>query len=457
MKPSLKTRTAAAALALAAFCAAPPAANAQVKEGKYTEMGANALEGTDNPYLARYVGHAFNWHEWNMETLKKKAKTGKSVFIDFTHPTCGDCAALLENILSDHGTAAKFNASYVSILLDVEERPDISLFYRAYALIEGNDAHLPFVAFLGNNLTPGYANNYVTMSRLGMTLKLLTGIFSLAADTIPEVSMGGPLPEELVKKLHDVNAGDDTVFGDTSLAPPAEKAKTIGADDPRTGAILAARAALAGDGEDDATQAVDEMLQMFRYPAQKSVTAQNALMIETLSRTGEKRHIDAAAATADFMLANVRREDGGLNRLFIVKDKKAYRDGFLDDYAYLSRALLALHRATGKQGYLDEAKKLVAHAETHFAGDGGAFYFTPDTVEDIPLRIYTGGDYRDLPQPNMVMAHIYMDLYDIENDGKWLPKARDVIAAFGKSARAEPARHASWFDALARYRGFNSR
>lgn len=455
MKPTRNIRILAAALALAAFCAAPQTSRAQNKEGKYTEMGANALQGTDNPYLAQYVGHAVNWHEWNMETLKTKAQTNKSVFVSLTHPACGDCGALYDNVLSQHRTAARFNRSYVSVMLDVEERPDIAMYCRVSALLEDNDTHLPFVAFLANNLSPGYANNFVTMSRLGMTLRLMTDIFNLTANTIPELSMGGEVPEALVNGLHDVNARDDGVFGDTTLTASADKAATIGPDNARVEAILAARAARAG--EDDAAGAVDRMLETMSRPSQRSVTAQNALMIETLARGGEQRHIDAAAATADFMLANIRRDDGGLYRIFVIKDKKAFRDGFLDDYAYFSRALLALHRATGKAKYLEEAKKLVGHAEARFAGESGAFYFTPDTVKDNPLRIYTGGDYHDTPQPNMVMAHVYMDLHDIESGGAWLPKAHDVIAAFGKSARAQPARHASWFDALKRYRGFTSR
>src|SRR3984893_5822407 len=76
----------------------------------------------------------------------------------------------------------------------------------------------------------------------------------------------------------------------------------------------------------------------------KRLTSWNALMITALAEAGaalaEPRYIDAAVACAEFVLRDLRDEDGRLLRTY--NHGQAKLDGYLEDHAFLLEALIAL-------------------------------------------------------------------------------------------------------------------
>ena len=92
----------------------------------------------------------------------------------------------------------------------------------------------------------------------------------------------------------------------------------------------------------------------------KVLTAWNGLMIEAYARgfevLGQFEYRQVAERAADFVLDNLRREDGSLWRVHRLGASR--HAGFLDDYAYFVRGLTVLHRATGEQRWLQAAREL---------------------------------------------------------------------------------------------------
>ena len=82
----------------------------------------------------------------------------------------------------------------------------------------------------------------------------------------------------------------------------------------------------------------------------KILTAWNGLMIRGMadvgSILGDDRYIDAATRAADFVLTRLRAADGRLLRSY--RDGQAKLDAYLEDYALLVDALIALDRVTGE-------------------------------------------------------------------------------------------------------------
>lgn len=121
----------------------------------------------------------------------------------------------------------------------------------------------------------------------------------------------------------------------------------------------------------------------------KVITSWNGLMITGLARAGETlnepRYIEAAAKAADHLLKTARSEEGRLRR---TPDTKSEHPGaYVDDYAMFIEGLLALHEATDEQRWLDEAVKLQATQQTHFADEtGGGYFFTPDDNSNLIVR-----------------------------------------------------------------------
>jgi uncharacterized protein YyaL (SSP411 family) len=129
----------------------------------------------------------------------------------------------------------------------------------------------------------------------------------------------------------------------------------------------------------------------------KRLTAWNALMISALADAGavlgEQRYRDAAVAAAEFVLRDLRDDDGRLLRTY--NQGRAHLNGYLEDYAFLLEALLTLYEATFDPRWFDEARALADTLLERFADAerGGFFAVAADhkliarrkELEDTPI------------------------------------------------------------------------
>ena len=95
--------------------------------------------------------------------------------------------------------------------------------------------------------------------------------------------------------------------------------------------------------------------------------------------------VEAAAAAADFVLQNLRGDDGRLLRTHTAGEAKL--NAYLDDYAFLVDGLIALHQATGDDRWLQQANELTQQQIAHFGDtERGGFYFTTADHESLIAR-----------------------------------------------------------------------
>ena len=121
----------------------------------------------------------------------------------------------------------------------------------------------------------------------------------------------------------------------------------------------------------------------------KVLVSWNALMIDSMARAGailgKDRYLNAANAAADFILAEMRRDDGRL--LHSWRHGEAKLDAYLDDYCYLINALITLYEATFDEHRIDQAVELAEIVLEHFGDSaGGGFFFTADDHEALITR-----------------------------------------------------------------------
>jgi uncharacterized protein YyaL (SSP411 family) len=153
----------------------------------------------------------------------------------------------------------------------------------------------------------------------------------------------------------------------------------------------------------------------------KILTSWNALMIRGLAHGGavlrEERYVSAAQNAADFLLANHRDPEGGLFR--VSTGGAAKHRGFLDDYAFLIQALLALPGTQRRR----QAAELAGIMATRFgARPDGGFFYTDERATDLIVRQMIGSD-SPLPSGNGVAAMGLLKL------GQW-EQASWTIAEF---------------------------
>ncbi|EXJ93535.1 hypothetical protein A1O1_01927 [Capronia coronata CBS 617.96] len=109
-------------------------------------------------------------------------------------------------------------------------------------------------------------------------------------------------------------------------------------------------------------------------------------------------------------------------------------NAFVDDYAYMTLANLALYDLTLSQPYLDWAVQLQGYLDAHFKDDttsnNGGYYQAEPSGEQI-IRLKPGTD-NSLPSPNGVICSnlLYLSSYLLDRQAEYLAKARAVLAAF---------------------------
>ena len=166
----------------------------------------------------------------------------------------------------------------------------------------------------------------------------------------------------------------------------------------------------------------------------------NGLMIAALALAGavfgRAEWIAAAAASFDF----VRRRmtvDGRLAH--------SYRDGrlatvaFIDDYASMARAALALYEIAGDAAYLAHAEDWVAVADRHYwDAAAGGYFFTADDGEALIVRGKNAFDSAS-PSGNAMMLEVLARLHALTAKDAYRERGAAIIAAFGSEAERNPA------------------
>ncbi|MCH2201608.1 MAG: thioredoxin domain-containing protein [Fuerstiella sp.] len=146
----------------------------------------------------------------------------------------------------------------------------------------------------------------------------------------------------------------------------------------------------------------------------KILTAWNAMMIRSLAISGHQlgrpSDIDAAERAARFLLLNLRAKDGSLLRSF--RNGEAKHAAYLDDYAYLVSALIALHETTGNEAWLQSARELNQRQLDLFYDDAKhIFYFTAHDQQRLIARTSSPFD-SVFPSGNSVAIRNLMHLSD---------------------------------------------
>ena len=175
----------------------------------------------------------------------------------------------------------------------------------------------------------------------------------------------------------------------------------------------------------------------------KILTSWNALMIRAFAVAGEAlreaRYINAATKAAQFLLNQHRTQNGGLIRTSRAEPESEISNSksqipnsqfqipaFLDDYAFLAQALLALHRATDDDQWHRRAQDIADSMNHRFLDPQlGGFFFSPAKATDLIVRQEMASD-SPLPSGNAVAAMALLDLGQVET-------ARRVLAVFAQT------------------------
>jgi uncharacterized protein YyaL (SSP411 family) len=183
----------------------------------------------------------------------------------------------------------------------------------------------------------------------------------------------------------------------------------------------------------------------------KTLLGWNALMNLACSKafmaTSDEKYKKLAVSNMDFLLRSFRNNKSGAF-FHTYKNGKAKTPAFLDDYAALVQAQLALQEITGDKKYLKEAAEITEYVIRHFSDEDGIFfYYTHEEQKDVIIRkkeIYDGAT----PSGNAMMANNLLYLSVVFDKTDWRKRFNEMIKSLSDVIRKYPTSFGHWASLL---------
>jgi uncharacterized protein YyaL (SSP411 family) len=210
---------------------------------------------------------------------------------------------------------------------------------------------------------------------------------------------------------------------------------------------VAARAGVSRDEVDAAVAAARRRLKTVRdarvRPAldDKAIAAWNGLALRAFAEAGvafgEKRYLEAARDTADFVLAKMRRPDGRLLRS--RRDDDVSGPAFCDDYAAVALGLFSLYSATAEERWFTAAVATAeAMLELFWDGSGGGFFAAGHDAEQLIARPKNMYD-NPTPSDNALAAEALLHLAAFTGEPGHADRVATIMRNAGLLIESHPA------------------
>src|SRR5688500_243124 len=317
---------------------------------KYT----NKLIGETSPYLLQHAHNPVDWYPWGEEAFARAKAEDKPVLVSIGYSACHWCHVMEHESFEDEKVAAVMNEHFVSIKVDMEERPDVDKIYMNFVQITTGRGGWPMNVFITPEKLPFFGGTYFPPSpRYGMPS--WTQILLSIAEAWRERR------DELTRSAGEI-LGELRRLGVTELAP-----------------------------------AIDRDALDFAYGTfAKSFDAQNggwggapkfpqAMSMEFLlrywKRTGDQAALEMVRKTAEKM-ANGGIYDqlgGGFHRYAVdAVWLVPHFEKMLYDNAQLIRAYLHLYQATEDEFFRTVAVDTLEYVRREMLDPAGGFYSSQD-------------------------------------------------------------------------------
>ena len=127
----------------------------------------NRLQYEQSPYLRQHAGNPVDWYPWGDEAFERAASEDKPIFLSIGYSTCHWCHVMEEESFADTEVAELMNASFVSIKVDREERPDIDHIYMKVSQLLTGGGGWPLNIIMTPDKEPFFAATYIPKESRG--------------------------------------------------------------------------------------------------------------------------------------------------------------------------------------------------------------------------------------------------------------------------------------------------
>jgi uncharacterized protein YyaL (SSP411 family) len=309
----------------------------------------NRLAGVTSPYLLQHAENPVDWWPWTPDAFEEARRRDVPILLSVGYSACHWCHVMAHESFEDQATADYLNEHFVSVKVDREERPDVDAVYMEAVQAATGQGGWPMTVFLTPDAEPFYFGTYFPPApRHGMpsfrqVLEGVRGAWTGRRDEVAEVAgkitrdlsqreidYGGteaPGKEELAQALLGLTREYDPQrggFGGAPKFPPSMAIEFLLRHHARTGSEGALEMArdtcerMARGGIYDqlgggfARYSVDRE---WVVPHFEKMLYDNALLCRVYAHlwrsTGSELARRVAVETADFMVRELRTDEGG--------------------------------------------------------------------------------------------------------------------------------------------------
>ncbi len=116
--------------------------------------------GDLSPYILQHRDNPVDWYPWGTEAFELAQRRDRPVFVSIGYSACHWCHVMAHESFEDPGVAGLLNASFVSIKVDREERPDVDAVYMEAVQALTGSGGWPMSVFLMPDRRPFFGGTY---------------------------------------------------------------------------------------------------------------------------------------------------------------------------------------------------------------------------------------------------------------------------------------------------------
>jgi hypothetical protein len=120
----------------------------------------NRLASETSPYLLQHAHNPVDWSPWGPDALARAKLLDRPIFLSIGYAACHWCHVMERESFEDEATAAFLNERFVPIKVDREERPDLDQVYMAAVQAMTGAGGWPTSVFLTPEGRPFYGGTY---------------------------------------------------------------------------------------------------------------------------------------------------------------------------------------------------------------------------------------------------------------------------------------------------------
>ncbi len=129
--------------------------------GRYaTHVTPNHLGGETSPYLRQHADNPVDWYPWGDEAFEQARVRDRPIFLSIGYSACHWCHVMAHESFEDPAVADLLGASFVSIKVDREERPDVDAVYMEAVQALTGSGGWPMSVFLLPDRRPFFGGTY---------------------------------------------------------------------------------------------------------------------------------------------------------------------------------------------------------------------------------------------------------------------------------------------------------